>query len=161
MNKPPKTRKLSKRQARRERPAGDMLPYARHIDDVTLATRDGQQIQVLHLQGFAFETADTQELNYRFVAKAIADLAVKQRLPSSGFSEYAQAGGLMAYGSDGPELFRRTATFVDKILRGEKPADIPVEQPTKFNLVINLKAAKAIGVTVPPTLIARAEEVIE
>src|ERR1700759_977383 len=63
--KQPKTRKLSKRQARRERPAGDMLPYARHIDDVTLATRDGQQIQVLNLQGFAFETADTQELNYR------------------------------------------------------------------------------------------------
>jgi type IV secretion system protein VirB4 len=63
--KQPKTRKLSKRQARRERLAGDMLPYARHIDDVTLATRDGQQIQVLHLQGFAFETADTQELNYR------------------------------------------------------------------------------------------------
>src|ERR1700759_3352162 len=63
--KQPKTRKLSKRQARRERPAGDVLPYARHIDDVTLAARDGQQIQVLHLQGFAFETADTQELNYR------------------------------------------------------------------------------------------------
>jgi len=67
----------------------------------------------------------------------------------------------MAYGSDGPELFRRAATFVDKIFRGEKPADIPVEQPTKFNLVINLKTAHAIGVTVPPTLIARAEEVIE
>ena len=84
-----KARKLSKRQARRERPAGDMLPYARHIDDVTLATRDGQQIQVLHLQGFAFETADTQELNYGFVMRNIAEFGFK------GFvsHEYSPAAG--------------------------------------------------------------------
>ena len=67
----------------------------------------------------------------------------------------------MSYGADGPALFRRASVFVHKVLRGEKPADIPVEQPTKFNLIINLKTAKAIGVSVPPTLLARADDVIE
>ena len=92
----------------------------------------------------------------------LADLALKNRLPTM-FAQraYAQAGGLMAYAADFSDLFRRAATYVDKILKGAKPADLPVEQPTKFDLVINLKTAKALGLTIPPSLLQRADQVIE
>jgi len=92
----------------------------------------------------------------------INTLALGARLPTlHGFREIAQAGGLVSYGPDFPDLFRRTAEIVDKILRGAKPGDIPVEQPTKFVLVVNLTTAKALGIAVPPAVIALADEVIE
>ena len=94
--------------------------------------------------------------------RQIADLAAKLRLPIIYANrEFVEAGGLLSYGPDRRQLFRRAAELVDKILKGTKPADIPVEQPTKFELVINLKTAKTLGLTVPPTLLARADEVIE
>jgi putative ABC transport system substrate-binding protein len=92
----------------------------------------------------------------------IAELGLKHRLPiMSQFSRIVQAGGFMSYGPDLSDLFRRAAAYVDKILKGAKPADLPVEQPTKFELVINLKTAKALGLTIPPSLLGRADEVIQ
>ena len=94
--------------------------------------------------------------------KRLAELAVKHRLPTVvGFREFAEAGGLASYGTDYPDLFRRAAMYVDKILKGAKPGDLPMEQPTKFELVINLKTAKALGLTIPQSLLLRADEVIQ
>jgi len=94
--------------------------------------------------------------------KRIADLAIKNRLPSmSEGIEYIQAGGLISYSASDAESFKRAATYVDKILKGAKPGDLPVEQPTKFELVINLKTAKQIGLTIPPSVLARADRVIK
>jgi putative ABC transport system substrate-binding protein len=95
-------------------------------------------------------------------SKRIAELAIKNRLPSVyEQSQYVEAGGLMSYATNDGDAFRRAATYVDKILKGTKPADLPVEQPTKFELVINLKAAKQIGLTIPPNVLARADRVIK
>src|SRR5262245_25868081 len=95
-------------------------------------------------------------------AKRIADLAIKNRLPSMHEgSDYVEAGGLRSYSANDSELYRRTATYVDRILKGTKPADLPVEQPTKFELVINLKTAKQIGVTIPQSVLYRADKVIK
>jgi len=92
----------------------------------------------------------------------VADLAVKSRLPATYYSaEFVEAGGLMSYGVSFPDLYRRAATYVDKILKGAKPADLPVEQPTKFEFIINLKAAKQIGLTISPNVLARADRVIK
>jgi putative ABC transport system substrate-binding protein len=94
--------------------------------------------------------------------KRIVEFAAKNRLPAMfNDSESAEAGGLMSYGVYLPALFHRAATFVDKILKGAKPGDLPVEQPTKFELVINLKTAKQIGLTIPPNVLARADKVIK
>jgi putative ABC transport system substrate-binding protein len=89
-------------------------------------------------------------------------LALAARLPSThGFREFVAAGGLMSYGANFPDMFRRAADLVDKILRGTKPGEIPVEQPTKFDFVINIKSAKALGLEIPEKLLALANEVIE
>ncbi|HEY8151602.1 MAG TPA: ABC transporter substrate binding protein [Vicinamibacteria bacterium] len=92
----------------------------------------------------------------------IAELLMKHRLPGiSVWRSFAEAGLLMAYGPSLSDQFRRAAAYVDKILRGAKPCDLPVERPTKFDLAINLKTAKALGLTIPPSLLQRADEVIQ
>jgi putative ABC transport system substrate-binding protein len=92
----------------------------------------------------------------------IVDLAAKNRLPAMyPNSEYVETGGLMSYAADITAMFRRTATYVDRILKGAKPADLPVEQPKEFEFIINLKTAKQIGLTIPPNVLARADRVIK
>jgi putative tryptophan/tyrosine transport system substrate-binding protein len=91
-----------------------------------------------------------------------AEIAAKHKLPTMyPQSLWVEAGGLMSYGTHFPDLWRRAATYVDKILKGAKPAELPVEQPTKFEFIINLKAAKQIGLTIPPNVLARADRVIK
>jgi len=110
----------------------------------------------------ARERADAVVVPGIFFANTVANLAIKYHLPSASvLRSFAEAGGLLSYGADIPHMYRRSAVFVHKILQGTKPADLPVEQPTKFELVINLKTAKAIGLDVPLFLQQRADEVIE
>jgi putative tryptophan/tyrosine transport system substrate-binding protein len=136
----------------------------------------GIQVQSLEVRGpndfdGAFEAARQQHpdalitiedpltLDYR---NQIADFAARHQLPTlHGLREFAAAGGLMSYGANRADLFRRAAGYVDKILKGARPADLPVQQPTKFEFVINLQTARALRLEVPPTLLARADEVIE
>jgi putative ABC transport system substrate-binding protein len=140
------------------------------------ARRLGLQLRSLELHSpnefdKAFEDATKARAGALFIApgqvfqsnlKRIADFAEKNRLPSIyNVGEFADAGGLMTYGPDRTDSFRRAATFVDKILRGAKPADLPVEQPTKFELVVNMKTAKTLGLTVPQTILVRVDRVIE
>ncbi len=94
--------------------------------------------------------------------RQVLDFAAKNRLPAMyPTSEFVEAGGLMSYAPNNADLWRRAADFVDKILKGTKPGDIPVEQPTKFEFIVNLKSAKQIGVTVPPNVLARADRVLK
>ena len=93
--------------------------------------------------------------------KRIADFAIKSRLPSVSSRAYVDAGGLMSYGADLADSYRRVAYYVDKILKGAKPTDLPVEQPTKFEFVINLKTAKALNLTIPQSVLYRADKVIK
>lgn len=153
-------------------------PYAALVYQQTeVAGRTlGIAVQSLELRGpddfdRAFETARQQHPDALIAVedpltgghqKRIVEFAADDRLPSLfGFRDGVFAGGLVSYGANFPDLFRRAAGYVDKILKGAKPADLPVQQPTKFELVINLKTAKALGLAVPSTLLARADEVIE
>jgi putative ABC transport system substrate-binding protein len=118
----------------------------------------------------AFQTASKEQVSALIVVryglftnsrKQIADFAIKNRLALAGeLASYVESGGLMSYSPDEADAYRRAAVFVDKILKGTKPADIPIEQPTKFELVINLTTAKRIGLTIPPQVLARADRVI-
>jgi putative ABC transport system substrate-binding protein len=121
------------------------------IEGAFRAATNGRAEALLMLGGFIFNPHRAR----------IAGLAAGNRLPAIyNALEWVEAGGLMSYGTSFPDLFRRAATYVDKILKGAKPADLPVEQPTKFELVINLKTAKQIGLTIPPNVLARADRVI-
>ena len=132
-----------------------------------------QYLDVLDLKGIetAFRAASKGRADavlalnspvLNFHRTQVADLAVKNRLPAIyPWPEIVEAGGLMTYGASYTDLFRRIATYVDKILKGTKPTDLPVEQPTKFEFIINLKTAKQIGLTIPPNVLARADRVIK
>ncbi len=154
----------------------DYPAAVQQMDDVAATTRAlGLAVETLKIQrgediAAAFDTLKGRADALYVVSDPIVNanrlrintLALGARLPTMhSLREYVEAGGLMSYGPNFPDLWRRTADFVDKILRGTKPGDIPVEQPTEFNLVINLMTAKALGLEVPPTLLARADEVIE
>jgi putative ABC transport system substrate-binding protein len=157
---------------------------ARHYPYVDLALREvnaaarvlGVQLQVLEARGpDQFEPAFAamvrgqadallafEDSMFWLNRGRLAELEAKHRLPTMhDLREFVKAGSLMAYGPDLADLFRRAATYVDKILKGAKPADLPVEQPTKFELVINLKTAKALGLTIPPSVLGRADQLIE
>ena len=121
------------------------------IDAAFQAATKGRAEAILFLGSVVYTDRRTQ----------LAELAAKNRLPASySRSDHVEDGGLMSYGSNPTDLYRRAATYVDKILKGRTPADLPVEQPMKFEFVINLKAAKQIGLTIPPNVLARADRVI-
>jgi putative ABC transport system substrate-binding protein len=126
--------------------------------DANELTRAFATISKEHL-GALIIAADVLFRNQR---DRIVDFAAGQRIPTVFYArEFAEAGGLMTYGPNGPDMFRQAASYVDRILKGAKPGDLPIEQPAKFEFVINLKTAKALGLTIPPSLLARADEVIE
>jgi putative ABC transport system substrate-binding protein len=149
-------------------------PQLRHAQDTARAL--GLQLQRLEAReqseidnafaamtreraGAVIVLADAMLLDQR---TRIADLAARRRVPTVSWAiDHVEAGGLVAYGSNTADSFRRVATYVDKILKGAKPANLPVEQPTKFELVINLRTAKALGLTIPPSVLARADQVIQ
>ena len=161
----------------------EAIPKARRIavivdegPSAAAARALGSQLQILEVRGRSdfekvFEAATkaraealvvSQSPILRFHLKPFVDLAAKHRLPAIyQRREFAEAGGLMAYGPRDADLFRRAAVYVDKVLKGAKPADLPVEQPMRLELVINLRTAKALGLTIPPSVLARADEVIQ
>ena len=151
--------------------------YASLLRETEVAARAlGVQLQVVEVRGsaefdeaFATLTRDHADAllwlpdpMFRHHLRRILDLAAKNRLPALYWSrESVEAGGLMSYGANIPDMYRQAAIFVDKILKGAKPAALPIEQPSKFELAINLKTAKALGLTVPPSLLVQADKVID
>ena len=157
-------------------PANPVFQAIQRKETEVAARALGVQLHILEAQGSGeIERAFTIMVKQRTKAllilgdpvftshrKLIADLAVKHRFPTvSGTREYVEAGGLMAYGPHFADMYRRAAYYVDRILKGTNPADLPVEQPTKFELIINLKTAKQIGLTIPPNVLVRANRVIK
>ena len=156
----------------------DHQPTAQFIRETEVAARTlNVPLQIVQVRGpDEFESAFANMVRARAGAviiqntflfssrhmRRLADLAIKHHLPAMyPFRNFADAGGLIAYGPNLADLSRRAATYVDKILKGAKPADLPIEQPTKFDLVINLKTAKALSLTIPPSLLSRADEMIQ
>ena len=128
--------------------AGGPADFERAFSDMARARADA--LTVLPSPTFLYER------------RRLVDLAARNRLPTLfAFREYVDAGGLMSYGPDIADMYRRAATYVDKILKGAHPGDLPIEQPIKFELVINVRTAKALGLTIPPSLLQRADQVIE
>jgi putative ABC transport system substrate-binding protein len=128
------------------------VPSPNEIETAFLATVKAQADALLALNNPVLSAHRTR----------VAKLAIKGRVPAMYERfEYVEDGGLMSYGVSSPDLYRRAATYVDKILKGAKPADLPVEQPTKFEFIINLKASKQIGLTIPPNMLARADRLIK
>jgi putative ABC transport system substrate-binding protein len=133
------------------------------LDELAVGNADELQSALRALErtrpGALYVNVDNRIATYR---KIIADAAIQLRICSiSGYRGFAEAGGLMSYGASLTELYRRAATYVDRVFRGAKPADLPIEQPTKFELVINVKTARAIGLTVPQPMLLRADEVVQ
>ena len=134
------------------------------LEIITLEVRRAEEIELVleTLNGKAGAVYVVQDPLFIATRDRISASTLSARLPTMNAArEFVEAGGLMSYGASFPDIFRRAADYVDKVLRGAKPADIPVEQPTKFDLIINLTTAKVLGLEVPPTLLARADEVIE
>jgi putative ABC transport system substrate-binding protein len=131
------------------------------IEAPTITVRKEEELEGIFAD-VAKTGADAVIFQPSISGKRAADLALKYRLPAVSVSRLlVEAGGLMSYSADLASLHREAAVYVDKILRGEKPGDLPVQQPTKFELIINLKTAKALGLSIPPALLARADELIE
>lgn len=155
----------------------DNLSHAVFLDETMISAQGGRlQIQPLHARNSSeIEQAflEASRLNLQAIVvfddpviwslrKQVVALAAKAQLPAMyGYSEFVSEGGLISYGPHRPDLYRRTAVYVDKLLKGAKPADLPVERPTRFELFVNLKTAKALGLTIPSALLATADEVME
>jgi putative ABC transport system substrate-binding protein len=141
--------------------AGQQLGMDLHILDVEYATDFDDVLRAATKAGSrALVQLGSPAIDLR--ARQIAEATLRQRLPAiSPFRAFAEGGGLMCYGPDQAEFYLRAASYIDKILKGAKPGDLPIEEPAKFSLIVNLKTAKALGLTIPPSVLARADEVIE
>jgi putative ABC transport system substrate-binding protein len=140
--------------------AGVLGVKLQHFDVLSRQDMDAAFQRAVKVRAEAVLTLGNTVLNVH--RTQVADLAIKNRLPVIYYAaEFVEAGGLMFYGVDFADLFRRAATYVDKILKGAKPADLPVERPKKFEFIVNLKAAKQIGLTIPPNVLVRADRVIK